>query len=54
MQLLFLYGIQEPLVVKLDQPRPLTLAMCQFLTEMQETKKGIVTPKELFSQICKK
>ncbi|XP_053310528.1 ubiquitin carboxyl-terminal hydrolase 16 [Spea bombifrons] len=35
-------------------PGPLTLAMCQFLTEMQETKKGVVTPKELFSQVCKK
>nr|XP_056714439.1 ubiquitin carboxyl-terminal hydrolase 16 [Euleptes europaea] len=48
------FSIKEPLVVKLDQPRPLTLAMCQFLTEMQETKKGTVSPKELFSQICKK
>ncbi|XP_053561964.1 ubiquitin carboxyl-terminal hydrolase 16 isoform X2 [Bombina bombina] len=37
-----------------QQPGPLTLAMCQFLTEMQETKKGVVTPKELFSQVCKK
>ncbi|KAM4044889.1 ubiquitin carboxyl-terminal hydrolase 16 isoform 2-T2 [Anomaloglossus baeobatrachus] len=41
--------------VKLEQqPGPLTLAMWQFLTEMQETKKGVVTPKELFSQVCKK
>ncbi|KAJ6662479.1 hypothetical protein lerEdw1_011893 [Lerista edwardsae] len=48
------FSITEPLVVTLDQPRPLTLAMCQFLTEMQETKKGTVTPKELFSQVCKK
>ncbi|KAM4795624.1 ubiquitin carboxyl-terminal hydrolase 16 [Rhinophrynus dorsalis] len=37
-----------------QQPGPLTLAMCLFLTEMQETKKGVVTPKELFSQVCKK
>ncbi|XP_018104354.1 ubiquitin carboxyl-terminal hydrolase 16-like isoform X1 [Xenopus laevis] len=37
-----------------QQPGPLTLAMWQFLTEMQETKKGVVTPKELFSQVCKK
>ncbi|KAL8190610.1 UNVERIFIED_CONTAM: hypothetical protein K2H54_056207 [Gekko kuhli] len=48
------FSITEPLMVKLDQPRPLTLAMCQFLTEMQETKKGPVSPKELFSQVCKK
>uniref|UniRef100_A0A8C5MCQ8 Ubiquitin carboxyl-terminal hydrolase n=1 Tax=Leptobrachium leishanense TaxID=445787 RepID=A0A8C5MCQ8_9ANUR len=41
--------------VHLDQPPgPLTLAMCQFLMEMQETKKGVVTPKEVFSQVCKK
>ncbi|XP_067421731.1 ubiquitin carboxyl-terminal hydrolase 16 isoform X2 [Emydura macquarii macquarii] len=44
----------EPLVIKLERPGPLTLAMCQFLSEMQETKKGIVTPKELFAQVCKK
>ncbi|XP_018100395.1 ubiquitin carboxyl-terminal hydrolase 16 isoform X2 [Xenopus laevis] len=37
-----------------QQPGPLTLAMWQFLTEMHETKKGVVTPKELFSQVCKK
>ncbi|KAM8975168.1 ubiquitin carboxyl-terminal hydrolase 16 [Pelodytes ibericus] len=41
--------------VYLEQPPgPLILAMCQFLTEMQETKKGVVTPKELFTQVCKK
>ncbi|RMC11991.1 hypothetical protein DUI87_11124 [Hirundo rustica rustica] len=28
--------------------------MHQFVTEMQETKKGVVTPKELFAQVCKK
>ncbi|NXL88027.1 UBP16 hydrolase, partial [Alectura lathami] len=43
----------EPQLIKLDQPGPLTLAMYQFLTEMQETKKGVVTPKELFAQVCK-
>uniref|UniRef100_A0A8D0L7L3 Ubiquitin carboxyl-terminal hydrolase 16 n=1 Tax=Sphenodon punctatus TaxID=8508 RepID=A0A8D0L7L3_SPHPU len=48
------FSIMEPLEIKLDQPGPLTLAMCQFLTEIQETKKGTVTPKELFSQVCKK
>lgn len=45
---------QEPQLIKLDPPGPLTLAMHQFLTEMQETKKGVVTPKELFAQVCKK
>uniref|UniRef100_A0A7M4F4E8 Ubiquitin carboxyl-terminal hydrolase 16 n=1 Tax=Crocodylus porosus TaxID=8502 RepID=A0A7M4F4E8_CROPO len=44
----------EPLVIQLEEPGPLTLAMCQFLTEMQETKKGTVAPKELFAQVCKK
>ncbi|XP_042313062.1 ubiquitin carboxyl-terminal hydrolase 16 [Sceloporus undulatus] len=48
------FSVAETLEVTLDQPRPLTLAMCHFLTEMQETQKGTVTPKELFSQICKK
>ncbi|XP_068122484.1 ubiquitin carboxyl-terminal hydrolase 16-like [Hyperolius riggenbachi] len=44
-----------PREVKLEQPPgPLTLAMWQFVTEMQETKKGVVTPKELFTQVCKK
>ncbi|XP_075450039.1 ubiquitin carboxyl-terminal hydrolase 16 isoform X2 [Ascaphus truei] len=37
-----------------QQPGPLTLAMCQFLTEVQGAKRGVVTPKELFSQVCKK
>ncbi|NXI48794.1 UBP16 hydrolase, partial [Chloroceryle aenea] len=44
----------EPQLIKLGQPGPLTLAMYQFLTEMQETRKGVVTPKELFAQVCKK
>ncbi|KAK5868915.1 hypothetical protein PBY51_009888 [Eleginops maclovinus] len=44
----------EPLVLQLDRPGSLTLAMCQQLNEIQETKKGAVTPRELFSQVCKK
>ncbi|XP_029027487.1 ubiquitin carboxyl-terminal hydrolase 16 [Betta splendens] len=44
----------EPIAVQLDQPGPLTLAMCQLLNEIQESKKSVVTPRELFSQVCKK
>ncbi|XP_017397413.2 ubiquitin carboxyl-terminal hydrolase 16 [Cebus imitator] len=47
-------ALTEPLEINLEPPGPLTLAMSQFLNEMQESKKGIVTPKELFSQVCKK
>ncbi|XP_073928954.1 ubiquitin carboxyl-terminal hydrolase 16 isoform X1 [Castor canadensis] len=47
-------ALTEPLEIHLDPPGPLTSAMSQFLNEMQETKKGIVTPRELFSQVCKK
>ncbi|XP_014391519.1 PREDICTED: ubiquitin carboxyl-terminal hydrolase 16 isoform X5 [Myotis brandtii] len=47
-------ALTEPLEIHLEPPGPLTLAMSQFLSEMQETSKGIVTPKELFSQVCKK
>lgn len=47
-------ALTEPLEVNIEPPGPLTLAMSQCLTEMQETKKGIVTPKELFAQVCKK
>uniref|UniRef100_A0A8D1VVC7 Ubiquitin carboxyl-terminal hydrolase 16 n=1 Tax=Sus scrofa TaxID=9823 RepID=A0A8D1VVC7_PIG len=47
-------ALTEPLEINLEPPGPLTLAMSQFLNEMQETKKGIVTPRELFSQVCKK
>ncbi|XP_005861796.1 PREDICTED: ubiquitin carboxyl-terminal hydrolase 16 isoform X6 [Myotis brandtii] len=43
-------ALTEPLEIHLEPPGPLTLAMSQFLSEMQETSKGIVTPKELFSQ----
>ncbi|KAM6933705.1 ubiquitin carboxyl-terminal hydrolase 16 [Xenentodon cancila] len=44
----------EPIVVQLEQPGSLTLAMCQQLNEIQESKKGVVTPRELFTQVCKK
>ncbi|XP_049915540.1 ubiquitin carboxyl-terminal hydrolase 16 [Epinephelus moara] len=44
----------EPIVMQLDQPGSLTLAMCQLLIEIQESKKGVVTPRELFTQVCKK
>uniref|UniRef100_A0A2K5CAW3 Uncharacterized protein n=1 Tax=Aotus nancymaae TaxID=37293 RepID=A0A2K5CAW3_AOTNA len=40
-------ALTEPLEINLEPPS-------QFLNEMQETKKGIVTPEELFSQVCKK
>lgn len=46
--------LQEPLGVQLDQPGSLTLAMCQLLNEIQDTKKSVVTPRELFTQVCKK
>ncbi|CAB1348341.1 unnamed protein product, partial [Coregonus sp. 'balchen'] len=44
----------EPIRVQLGPPGSLTMAMCQTLNEIQETKKGVVTPRELFSQVCKK
>lgn len=44
----------EPIEVQVDQPGSLTLAMCQLLNEIQESKKGVVTPRELFTQVCKK
>lgn len=45
----------EPLTIKVEQlPGSLTSSMCQFLTDIVETKNGTVTPKELFSQVCKK
>lgn len=44
----------EPLQIQLERPGSLTLAMCQLLNEIQETKKGVVTPKELFTQVCEK
>ncbi|KAM6987820.1 ubiquitin carboxyl-terminal hydrolase 16 isoform 2-T2 [Tautogolabrus adspersus] len=44
----------EPVTVQLDQSGSLTLAMCQLLNEIQQSKKGVVTPRELFTQVCKK
>ncbi|XP_034723987.1 ubiquitin carboxyl-terminal hydrolase 16 [Etheostoma cragini] len=44
----------EPIIMQLNQPGSLTLSMCQLLNEIQETKKGVVTPRELFTQVCKK
>lgn len=44
----------EPMVVPLDRPGSLTVAMSQLLNEIQESKKGVVTPRELFTQVCKK
>ncbi|XP_026867951.2 ubiquitin carboxyl-terminal hydrolase 16 [Electrophorus electricus] len=44
----------EPLQVRLPRPGALTLAMCHLLNEIQETKKAVVTPRELFTQVCKK
>ncbi|KAM8904316.1 ubiquitin carboxyl-terminal hydrolase 16 isoform 1-T2 [Spinachia spinachia] len=43
-----------PILTQLGQPGSLTLAMCQLLNEIQESKKGVVTPRELFTQVCKK
>ncbi|XP_061682858.1 ubiquitin carboxyl-terminal hydrolase 16 [Syngnathoides biaculeatus] len=44
----------EAIVAELDRPGSLTLAMNQLLNEIQESKKGVVTPQELFTQVCKK
>ncbi|KAM9469203.1 ubiquitin carboxyl-terminal hydrolase 16 isoform 1-T1 [Clarias gariepinus] len=44
----------DPLEVRLPRPGSLTLAMCQLLNEIQASKKGVVTPHELFTQVCKK
>ncbi|CAB1426734.1 unnamed protein product [Pleuronectes platessa] len=44
----------EPVTVQLAQPGSLTLAMCGLLNEIQESKKGTVTPQELFTQVCKR
>ncbi|XP_034403973.1 ubiquitin carboxyl-terminal hydrolase 16 [Cyclopterus lumpus] len=43
-----------PIAMQLGQPGSLTLTMCQLLNEIQESKKGVVTPRELFTQVCKK
>ncbi|XP_072441044.1 ubiquitin carboxyl-terminal hydrolase 16 [Chiloscyllium punctatum] len=42
------------LEIHLDQPGPLSSAMRQFLLDFQDTKKNVITPKELFTQVCKK
>ncbi|XP_061636972.1 ubiquitin carboxyl-terminal hydrolase 16 isoform X1 [Phyllopteryx taeniolatus] len=44
----------EAVVAELDRPGSLTMAMNQLLNEIQESKKGVVTPQELFTQVCKK
>ncbi|XP_060929014.1 ubiquitin carboxyl-terminal hydrolase 16 [Limanda limanda] len=44
----------EPVTVQLAQPGSLTLAMCGLLNEIQESKKGVVTPQELFTQVCRR
>ncbi|XP_036413196.1 ubiquitin carboxyl-terminal hydrolase 16 [Colossoma macropomum] len=44
----------DPLQVQLPRPGSLTLAMCQLLNEIQQTQKSVVTPRELFTQVCKK
>ncbi|KAI4882225.1 hypothetical protein NFI96_025673 [Prochilodus magdalenae] len=44
----------DPLTVQLPRPGSLTLAMCQLLNEIQKTQKSVVTPRELFTQVCKK
>ncbi|KAJ8280111.1 hypothetical protein GJAV_G00050670 [Gymnothorax javanicus] len=44
----------EPISIPIERPGSLTVAMCQLLNEIQETKKGVVTPRELFTQVCKK
>ncbi|XP_041067467.1 ubiquitin carboxyl-terminal hydrolase 16 isoform X1 [Carcharodon carcharias] len=42
------------LEIHLDQPGPLSSAMRQFLLDFQDTRKNVLTPKELFTQVCKK
>ncbi|XP_072116713.1 ubiquitin carboxyl-terminal hydrolase 16 isoform X2 [Mobula birostris] len=44
----------EPLEIHTDQLGPLSSAMHQFLLAIQHTKESVVTPKELFTQVCKK
>ncbi|XP_027685190.2 ubiquitin carboxyl-terminal hydrolase 45 isoform X4 [Chelonia mydas] len=46
--------MQDPLVVNLSSPGPLTSAMFLFLHSMRETGKGPLSPKVLFSQLCQK
>lgn len=44
----------EPIEVQLEGPGSLTLAMYHLLCEIQESKKSVVTPRELFTQVCRK
>ncbi|XP_033833414.1 ubiquitin carboxyl-terminal hydrolase 16 [Periophthalmus magnuspinnatus] len=44
----------EPLTIHVERSGPLTLTMCQLLNEIQESKKNVVTPRDLFTQVCKK
>ncbi|KAI5625437.1 ubiquitin carboxyl-terminal hydrolase 16, partial [Silurus asotus] len=44
----------DPLEVRLPKPGALTLSLCHLLNEIQETKRGVVTPQKLFTQVCKK
>ncbi|XP_076001995.1 ubiquitin carboxyl-terminal hydrolase 16 [Genypterus blacodes] len=44
----------EPIVVQLEHPGSLTLSMCHLLNEILGAKKGVVNPRELFTQVCKK
>ncbi|MGH0172142.1 UNVERIFIED_CONTAM: hypothetical protein FKN15_067478 [Acipenser sinensis] len=45
---------QDPLVVTLPSPEPLTSAMFLFLHCMKDIGKGPVSPKLLFNQLCHK
>ncbi|RXM30279.1 Ubiquitin carboxyl-terminal hydrolase 45 [Acipenser ruthenus] len=46
--------MQDPLVVTLPSPEPLTSAMFLFLHCMKDIGKGPVSPKLLFNQLCHK
>nr|XP_023681863.1 ubiquitin carboxyl-terminal hydrolase 16 isoform X1 [Paramormyrops kingsleyae]XP_023681864.1 ubiquitin carboxyl-terminal hydrolase 16 isoform X1 [Paramormyrops kingsleyae] len=44
----------EPISIQLEQPGSLTVAMSNLLNEIQETEKSVITPRDLFTQVCKK
>ncbi|XP_057694417.1 ubiquitin carboxyl-terminal hydrolase 16 isoform X1 [Corythoichthys intestinalis] len=44
----------KTIVAELDRPGSLTTAMNQLLNEIQESKRDVVTPQELFTQVCTK
>nr|XP_025858650.1 ubiquitin carboxyl-terminal hydrolase 45 [Vulpes vulpes] len=46
--------MQDPLIVELSSPGPLTSALFLFLHSMKETEKGPLSPKVLFNQLCQK